>query len=446
MAGERRFVVQRHRATRLHYDFRLEIDGVLASWAVPKGPTLDPKVRRAAFHVEDHPMDYVDFEGVIPAGGYGGGDVIVWDAGTWEPYKDPDPAAAVAAGQLHARLHGEKLRGAFVLIRTGRQQNGKDDWLLLHKRDEHAVDGWDPEDHPRSVLSGRTSEEVLADPDRLWDPHTGARALRASEPELRALDRLRDGDDWHVFGRAVRVGDPGTVLFPPSRAGEAPVTRRELLRYVTRTAPTLLPHLAGRTLALRRYPDGAGGRATWQRRPPRHAPPWLTALNADEPAAVVWAAAAGALEWHVDTTGLAVIDLGAGNAWADQVALAGLYRTAFDHLKVSAGVKVGPGIELWVPAAGDATAWVESLARSIAAVAPGFEHHGVAGGPAAVAPYSPLAAPGAPVSAPIGWDELDDPALTPAAFTVRTVADRVAERGDLFAAALAPPRALPPLV
>ena len=116
----RRFVVQRHRARRLHYDVRFEIDGVLVSWAVPKGPTLDPAARHAAFHVEDHPIEYIDFEGVIPAGEYGGGDVIVWDAGTWEPAKTGDPAAAVARGELHADLHGSKLRGRFVLVRTGR--------------------------------------------------------------------------------------------------------------------------------------------------------------------------------------------------------------------------------------------------------------------------------------------------------------------------------------
>ena len=116
-ADGHRFVVQRHRARRLHYDLRLEAAGVLVSWAVPKGPTLDPDVRRMAVHVEDHPLDYFDFEGVIPAGEYGGGDVVVWDWGTWSIAEADDPLAAIDAGNLHFDLDGEKLRGRFVLVR-----------------------------------------------------------------------------------------------------------------------------------------------------------------------------------------------------------------------------------------------------------------------------------------------------------------------------------------
>ncbi len=121
-AVRRRFVVGRHRATRLHYDLRLEIGGVLVSWAVPKGPSLDPDARRMAMHVEDHPIEYLDFEAVIPKGQYGAGDAIVWDWGTWVPEREtPDPAAALAAGELKFRAFGEKLRGRFTIVRTGRR-------------------------------------------------------------------------------------------------------------------------------------------------------------------------------------------------------------------------------------------------------------------------------------------------------------------------------------
>ena len=156
-----RFVVQRHRATRLHYDVRLEIDGVLVSWAVPRGPTLDPAQRRLAVQVEDHPLEYFSFEGVIPRAQYGAGDVIVWDWGRWTA--DPsitDAAQALRHGELKVRLEGEKVHGNFVFIRTDRMKRGKDKWLLIKRRDEAAVEGWDAEDHPASVKTGRTNDDV----------------------------------------------------------------------------------------------------------------------------------------------------------------------------------------------------------------------------------------------------------------------------------------------
>lgn len=154
-------MVQRHRARALHYDLRLEAAGVLLSWAVPKGPTLDPDVKRMAIHVEDHPVDYFDFEGVIPSGQYGTGDVIVWDWGTWRHSDGTDPLQAVADGDLHFDLDGHKLAGRFALVRRG-PADTRDQWLLIHKHDQHAVKGWDPEDHPQSVKSGRTNNEVAA--------------------------------------------------------------------------------------------------------------------------------------------------------------------------------------------------------------------------------------------------------------------------------------------
>ncbi|HSL33449.1 MAG TPA: non-homologous end-joining DNA ligase, partial [Candidatus Limnocylindrales bacterium] len=177
-ASSGRFVVQRHRATRLHYDFRLEMGGVLASWAVPKGPTLDPKIRRMAVHVEDHPLEYFDFEGVIPKGQYGAGDVIVWDWGTYVAEAETsDPVAAVEAGELKFELHGEKLRGRFTIVRTSRRpgtaptsafEDDSEQWLLIKKRDAAAVAGWDAEDHPQSVRTGRTNDEVKANRDAIW--------------------------------------------------------------------------------------------------------------------------------------------------------------------------------------------------------------------------------------------------------------------------------------
>ncbi len=499
-----RFVVQRHRARRLHYDFRLEMGGVLASWAVPKGPTLDPSVRRAAFHVEDHPLEYYDFEGVIPAGEYGGGDVIVWDAGTWDHYyqrEGRDPVDAVAHGELHMELDGQKLKGKFVLVRTSVDDTGKESWLLLHKKDEFVVAGWDAEEHPRSVLSGRTNDEVKEDPDRLWrsdlPADQAAIALRpptfepVSRAELRALDRLGASGRWEVFGRDVRLTNLDKILFPP-RAREKPVTKRDLVRYAAQIAPTLVPYVTRRALNMNRFPNGVGTKGFWHKELPDHAPSWLTRwdnpdadpgetltyLVVDEPAALVWVANYGALEWHAWTSRVedpnrptyALVDLDPGErtTWPELLALARLHRTAFEHLGVEAWPKLTGrrGIQIWVPietgpSFDETREWVERVSRTVGAVLPELvswkwqvrERSGLARldytqnavNKTLVAPYSPRAALGAPVSAPIEWDELDDPQLRPDRYTIRTILRRLEERGDLFAPLLTTRQRLPPL-
>ena len=169
--GTRAYVIQKHAASRLHYDFRLELDGTLKSWAVPKGPSLDPGDKRLAMHVEDHPLEYGDFEGTIPKGEYGGGTVLVWDRGTWEPIGDP--RKGYREGNLKFILKGEKLRGAWVLVRIrGRQKGDKGrSWLLIKERDREARSGPAArivDREPKSAATGRALDEVTAAKDRVW--------------------------------------------------------------------------------------------------------------------------------------------------------------------------------------------------------------------------------------------------------------------------------------
>jgi bifunctional non-homologous end joining protein LigD len=913
-----RFVIQRHRATRLHYDFRLEIEGVLVSWAVPKGLTQDPGVRRMAVHVEDHPIEYFDFEGVIPARQYGAGDVIVWDWGTWEPEAEtPDPAKAIEDGELKFVLHGTKVRGRFTIVRTSRRpgaaattafEDDSEQWLLIKKRDADAVAGWNAEDHPQSVKTGRTNDEVKANRDAIWvseqpaavaeidlagavaasmpdriepmaatlasrpfsDPDwlyeikwdgyrveavvrdgkvklwtrnlkdaetyfprllspptwidakeaivdgevvaldeagrpdfsllqerisqrrvgTGAgsggggtqvpvgplvyqafdllyldgrsllkvpledrkrllrsviretsrvrfaahvvgdgeafveaarqndlegvvaklrrsryepgrrtpawlklkirpeqelvvggwtpgqgnardlgavavgvyedgklrfagkvgsgftaatrkRLLAAMEPlvvdappfdpppprdyrgrwggdlqgvtwirpelviraeiggwtrdgvvrqtSFKELEAGRDprevirevavssiravaeaeaetpdeeqvdpptnaprasrstarsadpGDDgrvpkrarsraavaagrssgpgglpwtataeeldrlaempvegtWHVGGdrgEDLKLTNLDKVLFPPHPLdGGGPVTKRELVRYFSRIAPTMLPHLAERPLNLHRFPNGVGGPGFWQKDMPPSSPKWLRLwhevgvedarkandhLIGDRVATLAWLGNQAAFEIHAWTARLeqpftptfALIDIDPGTktTWEETLALARLYRTALEHLGVRAYPKVTGqrGIQAWIPieprySFSETSAWVEHISRAIGSMVPDLVSwewaKGARGGKARldytqnqpiktlVAPYSVRPADGAPVSAPISWDELDDPDLRPNRWTIRTIVERVAEVGDLFARAQTDAQELPPL-
>jgi len=172
-----RFVVQKHRASHLHYDFRLELDGVLKSWAVPRGPSLDPADKRLAMQVEDHPVSYFDFEGNIPADNYGAGSVMVWDVGTWQPLgatsvngkypptTDQDARAMLTKGDLKFRLQGKRLNGDFALVKMkGRRPGSKgNEWLMIKKHDEYEVDEYDIDHYDSSVLTKRSMDEIAGD-------------------------------------------------------------------------------------------------------------------------------------------------------------------------------------------------------------------------------------------------------------------------------------------
>ena len=177
------FVIQKHRASHLHYDFRLEMEGVLKSWAVPKGPSYDPGVKRLAMMTEDHPYDYASFEGVIPAGNYGAGNVIIWDEGEWE-FIEPgdDPVAALKSGKLTFRMYGKKMFGEWALVRIGGRSKKSSDkgneWLLLKHRDQFANEEVDvTKVAPRSVVSNKLVEEI--GDDHIWESNRKASPRRA---------------------------------------------------------------------------------------------------------------------------------------------------------------------------------------------------------------------------------------------------------------------------
>lgn len=219
------FVIQKHQASHLHYDFRLEMEGVLKSWAVPRGPSYDPTVKRLAMMTEDHPYDYADFEGVIPEGNYGAGNVIVWDNGQWE-FIEPgdDPVKALKSGKLTFRLYGKKMFGEWALVRIrGRSPKGNE-WLLLKHRDEWANDRIDvTEVAPRSIFSNKLVEEV--GPERVWISNRPGSARRAPTVAAKLIEEAEEKKKPAPRKRAA------------AKKAAAPKSRKTAAKRASRRAP-----------------------------------------------------------------------------------------------------------------------------------------------------------------------------------------------------------------
>src|SRR5580704_1702596 len=250
-----RFVVQKHDATRLHYDFRLEMEGVLKSWAVPKGPSLDPEDKRLAMQVEDHPVSYFDFEGNIPEGNYGAGSVMVWDVGTWQPLSptqvngkyvpgtEADALAMLAKGDLKFRLNGKRLKGDFALVKMkGRRPGSKgNEWLMIKKHDDHVVEGYDAVDFDESVLSKRSMDESAGDAgSREW------RSRPAGGGKLKA--------PW-LADAIARLDKKKKKLKNPEAAEDAEASKKSKPVQPTNGSTSALPSANGKGLPKRPAPE-----------------------------------------------------------------------------------------------------------------------------------------------------------------------------------------------
>lgn len=459
LSGEagHRFVVQEHHASHLHYDFRLEIGGVLKSWAVPKGPSRDPAVKRLAMETEDHPVEYLHFSGTIPDG-YGAGEVYLWDRGNYET-REVDAEAAWRRGALYLTLHGERLQGDWRLFRTG--GGTKSQWVLQKVEDRYAASGDAAVRMADSAAEQQPSAPLPAEITRQAPPPARGAISTAEFLQRRELR----GDLTVQVGRErVRLTSLERVYWP-----EAEITKGQLLKYYLRVAPRLVPLLKDRPAILKRYPQGIGQPAFFQHdlESAPAALPVMQLPHAGRPthyavygsaAALVALANLGNIEQHpwasrvdcIDCPDWLLIDLDPYEAhWEDVVQVALCTREALAALSLRAYVKTSgsKGLHIYLPLEpvypyARVHTVAEALSRFVAERLPRIATPERARGSRRVgqiyldwvqngrgkslcSAYSVRAVPEATVSCPVSWEELEAGARI-ADFTVPTVLQRLA--------------------
>ncbi len=444
------FVVQEHHASRLHYDFRLEADGVLKSWAVPKQPSMDPAQKRLAVHVEDHPLDYAKFEGTIPKGQYGAGIVEIWDRGTYDNLLADKPtpqslSEGIDSGHVEFELHGRKLKGQFALIRM--RGRGKDNWLLIKMKDE------------------------LARPD--GPIHNNGRSPRSKLPAKAKVDESSEPKQFE-FSHLDKVMYPDVGL-----------TKGDVIDYYRRIAPRLLPYLRDRPATLERLPDGVNdGKAPhfWQKNLPASYPDWIPRVELptergkpvhypviNNLETLLYLVNQGTLTFHIwfsrieslDQPDFVLFDLDPGRAsFADAVVIANELHSQLNQEHVKSFVKTSgkTGLHIFVPwgqsgGYDEARAWALSIAERVAGSLPSqatterskakrgervyIDVMQNARGHHAVPPFVLRAIPRATVSTPLQWRQVTK-GLDPADFTTEVVLKRfTSQKSDPMAKLLA---------
>lgn len=469
----RSFVIQKHDARNLHYDFRLEWNGVLKSWAVPKGPSLDTTIKRLAVQVEDHPVEYGSFEGIIPKGEYGGGTVMLWDRGTWEPIGDAEEG--FNTGRLKFTLHGEKLRGNWMLLRTkdwNNSRKGKPQWLLFKERDAEAKPSQNGDvllESARSVLTGRSIAEIASNQDAVWSSISGKLTTENKNAKRRPkleipkdlFSRMEKYDVKYQMFAGVRLTSPEKMLYP-----EDAISKLELAAYFQMVAKWMLPQLSDRPIVLVRCPDGRHEESFYQKHPAPGSPDSLRQILVkederyfvvDNEKGLISFAQIAALEVHawgsrsdkLDYPDRLIFDLDPDTELPWNVVRAGAHqvRGLLQELGLVSFVKTtgGKGLHIVVPIErrhdwAEVKAFSRQVAQLIVKLDPRsytanmskVQRHGKIyidylrnnRDATAVAAYSPRVRSDASVSVPLSWKELDK-IPSSSHFTIRNLAKRL---------------------
>jgi bifunctional non-homologous end joining protein LigD len=446
------FVVQEHHASRLHYDFRLEADGVLKSWAVPKKPTLEPASKRLAVHVEDHPLGYADFSGVIPEGEYGAGEVRIWDKGTYENLmaeksKPRTVSESIEDGHVEVELHGGKLKGRFAIVRMN-GRGAKDNWLLVKMKDGgHSR----PEKPVRSAKSARRGSRTTPAPVA-----SGKKSATERRLKRKSASPAR-----------IKFTNTDRIMFP-----EVGITKGDILEYYERIAPRLLPHLCDRPATLERVPYGLVGRNPthfWQKDVPDYYPSWIPRVTipaqtgeqvryalVNDLETLLYLVNQGTITIHpwlsrvsnIHRPDYVIFDLDRGDAsFRDVVVVAKRLHSILTDAGLESFVKTSgkSGLHVLVPWRKDqgydqARAWARAIAKDLMSALPDVAtverskrkrgsrvyvdvmqnvlgHH-------VVPPYVLRAVPAASISTPLRWRELSEE-TDPSAFNLKTIFRRL---------------------